>query len=171
MIRRDVLTRVLPDLSEQGFKILLDVITAANPRPRVEEVPFRFRARERCGGLCGFARNGGLRDIVQRCGESQRGRRLLWDGCVEGRLSGVYFQHPVHSTRSELPLPWYAGSGAMGGRRVLDIVVRGAVLRTGCDGLLFGPAQSLFMVLASGAMHRHVDDSAGYSAMGQAVFS
>lgn len=46
VIRRDVLVRALPDLSEQGFKILLDVITAAKPRPRVQEVPFRFRARE-----------------------------------------------------------------------------------------------------------------------------
>lgn len=46
VIRRDVLVRALPDLSEQGFKILLDLVTAATPRPRVVEVPFRFRARE-----------------------------------------------------------------------------------------------------------------------------
>lgn len=46
VIRRDVLIRALPDLSEQGFKILLDLITSAKPRPRVAELPFRFRARE-----------------------------------------------------------------------------------------------------------------------------
>ncbi|MDH2328624.1 glycosyltransferase family 2 protein [Cereibacter sp. SYSU M97828] len=46
VIRRDVLVRALPDLSEQGFKILLDLITSAKPRPRVAELPFRFRERE-----------------------------------------------------------------------------------------------------------------------------
>lgn len=46
VIRRDVLVRALPDLSEQGFKILLDLITSAKPRPRVMELPFRFRERE-----------------------------------------------------------------------------------------------------------------------------
>jgi dolichol-phosphate mannosyltransferase len=45
VMRRDVLLRALPHLSEQGFKILLDVITAAEPRPAVVELPFRFRER------------------------------------------------------------------------------------------------------------------------------
>ena len=58
-LRRDVLERALPRLSESGFKILLDVITAAGPGLRVVEVPFRFRAREH--------------------GESKLGSRVLYD--------------------------------------------------------------------------------------------
>lgn len=46
VMRREVLVSALPKLSEQGFKILLDLITAAEPAPRVREVGFRFRARE-----------------------------------------------------------------------------------------------------------------------------
>ncbi|CUH42778.1 glycosyltransferase [Ruegeria atlantica] len=43
--RRDVLLRALPNLSEIGFKILLDLIAASQPRPKVVEVPFMFRER------------------------------------------------------------------------------------------------------------------------------
>lgn len=42
-IRRTTLLRALPGLSGLGFKILLDIITAA--RPTVVELPFRFRTR------------------------------------------------------------------------------------------------------------------------------
>jgi dolichol-phosphate mannosyltransferase len=45
VMRREVLLRALPNLSEQGFKILLDIIAGLEPRPRVVEFPFRFRAR------------------------------------------------------------------------------------------------------------------------------
>lgn len=45
VIRRDVVRRALPDLSELGFKVLMDLIVSAKPRPRVEEVPFKFRER------------------------------------------------------------------------------------------------------------------------------
>lgn len=45
VMRRDVLTRALPRMSEIGFKILLDLIISARPRPRVTEVPFQFRNR------------------------------------------------------------------------------------------------------------------------------
>ncbi|WP_181707973.1 glycosyltransferase [Chthonobacter rhizosphaerae] len=58
-MRRETLKRALPDLSALGFKILLDVITSAEPRPRVEEVPFRFRARAQ--------------------GESKLDRRVMYD--------------------------------------------------------------------------------------------
>lgn len=44
-VRRDVVVRALPRLSEVGFKILLDIITAVEPRPRVVELPFSFRER------------------------------------------------------------------------------------------------------------------------------
>jgi len=44
-IRRDVVLDALPELSEIGFKILLDLITAAKPRPKVVELPFNFRER------------------------------------------------------------------------------------------------------------------------------
>ncbi len=45
VVRRDVVVRALPRLSEVGFKILLDILTAAEPRPRVVELPFSFRER------------------------------------------------------------------------------------------------------------------------------
>jgi dolichol-phosphate mannosyltransferase len=44
-IRRDVVLDALPELSEIGFKILLDLIAAAKPRPKVVEIPFKFRER------------------------------------------------------------------------------------------------------------------------------
>jgi dolichol-phosphate mannosyltransferase len=58
-MRRSLLERALPRLSALGFKILLDVITSLDPRPKVSEVPFRFRAR------------------VQ--GESKLDRRVMYD--------------------------------------------------------------------------------------------
>lgn len=45
VVHRDVVRRALPDLSELGFKVLMDLIVSARPRPRVKEVPFRFRER------------------------------------------------------------------------------------------------------------------------------
>ena len=46
VVRRDVVRRALPELSELGFKVLMDVIISAKPRPRVMEVPFKFRERQ-----------------------------------------------------------------------------------------------------------------------------
>lgn len=46
VVRRDVVRRALPDLSELGFKVLMDIIISAKPRPRVMEVPFKFRERQ-----------------------------------------------------------------------------------------------------------------------------
>lgn len=45
VVRRSVVRRALPDLSELGFKVLMDLIISAKPRPRVAEVPFKFRSR------------------------------------------------------------------------------------------------------------------------------
>lgn len=45
VIRRSVLERAVPELSELGFKVLLDIITAVKPRPRIKELPFKFRER------------------------------------------------------------------------------------------------------------------------------
>ncbi|KUJ85730.1 hypothetical protein AVO45_01720 [Ruegeria marisrubri] len=45
VMRREVLLRALPELSEIGFKVLLDIIAASRPRPKVVELPFRFRER------------------------------------------------------------------------------------------------------------------------------
>lgn len=45
VFRREVLERALPNLSGVGFKILLDLIVASEPKPRVVELPFRFRQR------------------------------------------------------------------------------------------------------------------------------
>lgn len=45
MMRRDVVLRALPELSEIGFKVLIDLIVSAKPRPVVKEVAFQFRSR------------------------------------------------------------------------------------------------------------------------------
>jgi len=45
-LRRDVIERALPELSELGFKILLDIIVSSKPRPKVVEVAFDFKERQ-----------------------------------------------------------------------------------------------------------------------------
>jgi len=45
MMRRNVVLRALPELSEIGFKVLIDLIISAKPRPKVKEVAFQFRSR------------------------------------------------------------------------------------------------------------------------------
>lgn len=45
VVRRQTVLEALPHLSGQGFKILLDIITATAVPPRVVELPFRFRPR------------------------------------------------------------------------------------------------------------------------------
>jgi dolichol-phosphate mannosyltransferase len=47
VVRRDVVIKALPELSEIGFKILLDLIVTTKPRPKVVEIPFKFRKRIR----------------------------------------------------------------------------------------------------------------------------
>ncbi len=45
MLRREIIDAVAPRLSQQGFKILLDII-ASSPRPmQIEEVPYSFQKR------------------------------------------------------------------------------------------------------------------------------
>ena len=46
VVRRDVVQRALPELSELGFKVMMDLIISAHPRPSVIEVPFKFRKRQ-----------------------------------------------------------------------------------------------------------------------------
>lgn len=45
MIRRGAFDRVVRLLSNQGYKILLDILLSAQPALRVEEVPYTFRSR------------------------------------------------------------------------------------------------------------------------------
>lgn len=45
MMRRSVVNNALPRLSEIGFKVMIDLIVSNKPRPRVREVPFKFRSR------------------------------------------------------------------------------------------------------------------------------
>jgi dolichol-phosphate mannosyltransferase len=45
MLRRETFERLAPDLSSQGFKILLDVVATARGALRVAELPFVFRER------------------------------------------------------------------------------------------------------------------------------
>jgi dolichol-phosphate mannosyltransferase len=45
MIRRSAFDEVVRRLSNQGYKILLDILLSAQPALRVEEVPYTFRSR------------------------------------------------------------------------------------------------------------------------------
>jgi dolichol-phosphate mannosyltransferase len=45
MIRRDIVSRLAPRLSPDGFKILIDVILSAGGGLSIVEVPYRFRKR------------------------------------------------------------------------------------------------------------------------------
>jgi dolichol-phosphate mannosyltransferase len=47
IIRRDAFDLAVRDLSNQGYKILLDILLSAKPSLRVGEVPYTFRARVR----------------------------------------------------------------------------------------------------------------------------
>src|SRR6516225_2519149 len=46
MIRREIVSRLAPRLSPDGFKILVDVILSAGGDLKIVEVPYRFRKRE-----------------------------------------------------------------------------------------------------------------------------
>ena len=46
MVRREVFSSVIYDLSQQGYKILLDIISSAHAPLRIEEVPYVFRTRQ-----------------------------------------------------------------------------------------------------------------------------
>ena len=45
MMRREVVEKIAPKLSVEGFKILADILTSARGKLRVCEVPYGFRAR------------------------------------------------------------------------------------------------------------------------------
>lgn len=45
MLRRDIVEAVAPHLSREGFKILLDILSAAPRDLKIEELPFTFRRR------------------------------------------------------------------------------------------------------------------------------
>jgi dolichol-phosphate mannosyltransferase len=46
-IRRETFEKSVRNLSQLGFKILLDIVVSSPVPPRVEEFPYRFRVRER----------------------------------------------------------------------------------------------------------------------------
>jgi dolichol-phosphate mannosyltransferase len=45
MIRRDSFEKLAPQLSTQGFKILLDIVASAHGHLRVKEIPSTFGSR------------------------------------------------------------------------------------------------------------------------------
>jgi dolichol-phosphate mannosyltransferase len=45
MIRRECFEQLVPQLSTQGFKILLDIVASAHGQLRVKEIPFSFGSR------------------------------------------------------------------------------------------------------------------------------
>ncbi|RYD82970.1 MAG: glycosyltransferase family 2 protein, partial [Sphingomonadales bacterium] len=46
MVRREVFSSVIYDLSQQGYKILLDIISSSERPLKIEEVPYVFRTRQ-----------------------------------------------------------------------------------------------------------------------------
>jgi dolichol-phosphate mannosyltransferase len=46
MVRREVFSSVIYDLSQQGYKILLDIISSSHTPLRIAEVPYVFRTRQ-----------------------------------------------------------------------------------------------------------------------------
>lgn len=46
MVRREVFSGVIYDLSQQGYKILLDIISSSPVPLKIEEVPYTFRTRQ-----------------------------------------------------------------------------------------------------------------------------
>lgn len=46
MVRREIFSNLIYDLSQQGYKILLDIISSSPRRLRIEEVPYVFRTRQ-----------------------------------------------------------------------------------------------------------------------------
>lgn len=47
VIRRDAAEAIVPQLSQQGFKVLLDLLVSAPTRMKVVEIPYQFRPRHR----------------------------------------------------------------------------------------------------------------------------
>lgn len=45
VLKRSIVEEALPYLSELGFKVLMDLVVSSKPRPRIQEVPFKFRER------------------------------------------------------------------------------------------------------------------------------
>lgn len=45
MARREIFASVIYDLSQQGYKILLDIVSSAHSPLKIEEIPYVFRAR------------------------------------------------------------------------------------------------------------------------------
>ena len=45
MLRHEVVDAVAPRLSQQGFKILLDIVASSRAPLRIKEIPYRFRQR------------------------------------------------------------------------------------------------------------------------------
>jgi dolichol-phosphate mannosyltransferase len=46
MLKRDVFAAAAPNLSSQGYKILLDILASSPSPPRLTELPFHFRTRQ-----------------------------------------------------------------------------------------------------------------------------
>lgn len=46
MVRREIFSSVIYDLSQQGYKILLDIISSAHVPLKIEEIPYVFRTRQ-----------------------------------------------------------------------------------------------------------------------------
>lgn len=47
MVRREIFSSVIYDLSQQGYKILLDIISSAHVPLKIEEIPYVFRTRRK----------------------------------------------------------------------------------------------------------------------------
>lgn len=119
MLRRSVMVAALPQLSAQGFKILLDLLTAVPPDTRVMEFPFRFRSREH--------------------GESKLDNKVMYDFFL-------FFLEKKLGQRLHLPARFLSFALINGvGIGIHFLVLEAALLGL---GLRFAPAQLLATLLA-----------------------
>lgn len=133
VIRRAAVVAALPHLSGQGFKVLLDVITASPEKLRVDELPFRFRPRLH--------------------GESKLDHRVMYDFAlffIERKLSPI------------LPLPARFLSFALVNMAGIAVHLLTLVLLVGALGTGFTAAQLAATFLAM-AFNFSVNNAVTYS--------
>jgi dolichol-phosphate mannosyltransferase len=92
MLKRELIERVAPRLSNQGFKILLDIVMTAESSLRIKELPYRFSARQhgesKLGALVVLDFVGLL--LAKATNDVLSGRFVLF--CVIGSVGiGVHF--------------------------------------------------------------------------------
>ena len=128
MLKRELVERVAPRLSSQGFKILLDIMMTAGQPLRIAELPYRFGARQhgesKLGALVVLDFIGLL--LAKATNDVLSGRFVLF--CVIGSAGiGVHFVALAAAFRlAHLSFAWaqiVATAVAIGGNFVLHNLI------------------------------------------------